>query len=218
MAGTDFYLFGSPAGSSLHTELEALVHAGLTPYQSLAATTTVPAKFLGRARTSGSIAVGKVADLLVLDANPLDDIRNTRRIQGVVVRGRWTSKGSLDSASSVLERRLAPAHRLIDDLWKNGARASALEPGAQAIGVSASALAQIVRGLVTAHRAADAVAVSALLTTRYAQSADSWVQAADARLANADTTGALAAYDHALFLDPGNVAAQSRISTLRERK
>jgi hypothetical protein len=82
-------------GWSLHDELELLVGAGLTPYEALRAATANAGEFLARhfhAGASGTITPGARADLVLLDANPLVDIRNTRRIQGVVVRGEWVAR------------------------------------------------------------------------------------------------------------------------------
>ena len=76
-------------GPAVHEELRLFVEAGLAPHAALAAATREPARFLGRLEHSGTIEVGKVADLVLLDANPLEDIRNTERIVGVVVRGAY---------------------------------------------------------------------------------------------------------------------------------
>src|SRR5579871_4203143 len=87
LAGTDSaapYVF---PGSSLHEELALLVKAGLTPMEALQAATRNPAEFLGQLDSQGTIAVGKDADLLLLDANPLADIHNTEKIRAVVLRG-----------------------------------------------------------------------------------------------------------------------------------
>jgi imidazolonepropionase-like amidohydrolase len=70
----------------LHDELAHLVDAGATPRQALYAATVEPAKFLGN--DAGAVQPRKIADLVVLDADPLTDIRNTRRIHTVVTRGR----------------------------------------------------------------------------------------------------------------------------------
>lgn len=89
LAGTDAanpYVF---PGFSLHHELVLLVEAGLTPLQALRTATSNPAKFLGMSDEVGTIEKGKLADLILLDANPLDDIRNTQRIYGVVANGRY---------------------------------------------------------------------------------------------------------------------------------
>jgi hypothetical protein len=75
-------------GLSLHRELVRLIEAGLTPLEALRAATLYPARVLGLTDSLGSIEVGKLADLVLLDANPLEDISNTRRIRAVVANGR----------------------------------------------------------------------------------------------------------------------------------
>jgi imidazolonepropionase-like amidohydrolase len=81
-------------GFSAHRELDALVAAGLTPYQALHTGTASVATFLGS--NGGIIAVGKDADLILLDANPLEDIGNSERIHGVLLRGVWLSRIELN--------------------------------------------------------------------------------------------------------------------------
>ena len=88
LAGTDAGNKGSEPGDSLHRELELLVEAGLTPMEALQSATRNAAAYLGKQKEWGTIEKGRVADLVLLDANPLEDIRNTRRIAAVVVRGR----------------------------------------------------------------------------------------------------------------------------------
>ena len=73
---------------SLHEELVALVSVGMTPMATLQSATRSPAEFLGRSRTDGTVEVGKNANLTVLDANPLVDIANTRRVAAVVLAGK----------------------------------------------------------------------------------------------------------------------------------
>jgi imidazolonepropionase-like amidohydrolase len=89
MAGSDTpeWFFGY--GWTLHRELESLVVAGLTPFQALAAATRNPAEFLRATREWGTIEPGKRADLVLLEGNPLEDIRNTSRVEAVAVGGRW---------------------------------------------------------------------------------------------------------------------------------
>ncbi len=97
LAGTDtaagVHVF---PGFSLHEELGLFVQAGLTPLQALQTATLNPARFLGRLADMGSVTAGKLADLVLLDANPLDDIGNTRRIRGVVLAGRYFDRAALD--------------------------------------------------------------------------------------------------------------------------
>jgi len=97
LAGTDT---GNPfcfPGFSLHDELALLVKAGLTPTESLRAATLNPAKFFGLDQTLGTIEQGKLADLVLLDANPLEDIRNTQRIDAVIMNGRFYDRKALDN-------------------------------------------------------------------------------------------------------------------------
>jgi hypothetical protein len=88
LAGTDSPEPYVPPGASLHQELERLVESGLTPAAALAAATLQNARALRQESNLGSVAAGKLADLVVLDANPVDDIRNTRKIRWVVRGGR----------------------------------------------------------------------------------------------------------------------------------
>jgi hypothetical protein len=83
-------------GFGLHDELELLVQAGLTPLQALQSATLNPARFLGRIDDLGTVAMGKLADLLVLESNPLEDITSTRRIRAVVADGRLYRRDELD--------------------------------------------------------------------------------------------------------------------------
>jgi imidazolonepropionase-like amidohydrolase len=97
MAGTDsapgVYIM---PGFSLHDELANFVEAGFTPMESLQTATSNPAKFLGMQASMGSIESGKSADLVLLTANPLDNIRNTQKISLVFARGRLFDRGALD--------------------------------------------------------------------------------------------------------------------------
>ncbi len=109
MAGTDTTAPFIFPGSSLHEELALLVQAGLTPMQALQAATKLPAEFLGKQQTQGTIQNGKIADLLLLDANPLDDIHNTQQIRAVVLRGRLLGRSFLDELLTK-EEKFARAH------------------------------------------------------------------------------------------------------------
>jgi imidazolonepropionase-like amidohydrolase len=97
LAGTDTGDPWSYPGAELHQELEMLVKAGLTPAQALRTATINPAKFLDAEDSFGTVQVGKLGDLVLLDANPLDDIRNTRRIEGVFLEGEWLSKQRIEA-------------------------------------------------------------------------------------------------------------------------
>lgn len=96
LAGTDTAAPNVLPGFSLHEDLAYLVQAGLTPMQALQTATKNPAEFLGRSSSQGTIERGKAADLLLLDANPLDDIHNTQKIHAVILRGRLLDRRALD--------------------------------------------------------------------------------------------------------------------------
>jgi imidazolonepropionase-like amidohydrolase len=104
LAGTDtpsgVYVF---PGFSLHEELQRFVAAGFTPMEALQTATLNPAKFLGIDDRLGTIEKGKLADLVLLDANPLDDIRNTQKIAAVIVNGRYLSRADLDKMLAGVE-------------------------------------------------------------------------------------------------------------------
>jgi hypothetical protein len=94
MTGTDLsgaYVF---AGFSVHHEMELLVQAGFSPYEALQAATRNPALFLGE-RAWGTVQKGKLANLVLLSADPLVDIRNTQKIDGVVLNGRYLPQSEL---------------------------------------------------------------------------------------------------------------------------
>jgi len=104
LAGTDT----APAiyvlpGFSLHDELANFVEAGFSPMDALQTATSNPAKFFGTESTSGSIEPGKVADVVLLNANPLADIRNTRKIEAVIASGRLYDRAALDLLLSQAE-------------------------------------------------------------------------------------------------------------------
>jgi imidazolonepropionase-like amidohydrolase len=97
MAGTDtaagVHIF---PGFSLHQELVLFQKAGLTPMQALQTATLNPARFIGRTAEMGTVERGKLADLVILDADPLKDIANTQKIRGVVLAGRYFDRAALD--------------------------------------------------------------------------------------------------------------------------
>lgn len=109
LAGTDFdnhYLY---PGFSLHDEMSLFVEAGFSPLEALQTATINPAKFLGATDSLGAIEKGKIADMVLLDANPLTDIRNTQQINAVFVNGKYLSKEALkamlDNAAAFVNKK-----------------------------------------------------------------------------------------------------------------
>lgn len=96
LAGTDSTLPFVYPGFSVHDELGLFVKAGLSPFQALQTATLNPAMFLGLERSLGTVQTGKIANLVLLDANPLEEIGNTQRIYAVVLRGRVFTRSDLD--------------------------------------------------------------------------------------------------------------------------
>ncbi len=105
MAGTDTPIFFLTPGYSLHEELALLVKSGLTPMQALDAATVQPAAYFKMDDKIGTIEEGKIADLILLNANPLKDIRNTTQIESVIKDGKLHDRKVLDSLKSKLEQQ-----------------------------------------------------------------------------------------------------------------
>jgi imidazolonepropionase-like amidohydrolase len=105
VAGTDAGTSGVVPGFSLHDELELLAGTGMTPEAVLRAATVLPAQWLGVSSDRGTIEIGKRADVILLEANPLVDVRATRQIAGVIVNGRWASRALLDAKMADLAAR-----------------------------------------------------------------------------------------------------------------
>ena len=97
LLGTDTPQHFMVAGAASHEELGELVAAGLTPFEALCAATRNAAEYLGGAEDWGTVAVGKQADLLLVDGDPLRDVANARKIAGVLLRGRWLPRSMLDA-------------------------------------------------------------------------------------------------------------------------
>ena len=108
MLGTDAGDSFVVPGASVHDELAELVKAGLSPAEALSAATLSGATFLGRTAEFGTVQAGRAADLVLLDANPLDNIANSRRIRTVIRGGRVFERASLDSMLSSVEVAIRP--------------------------------------------------------------------------------------------------------------
>ena len=104
LAGTDTApgVYVMP-GFSLHDELANFVEAGFRPMEALQTATSNPARFLGMEGELGSVEAGKLADLVLLDANPAEDIRNTRKIKAVFLKGQMLDRARLDQILANVE-------------------------------------------------------------------------------------------------------------------
>ncbi|HYZ86274.1 MAG TPA: amidohydrolase family protein [Bryobacteraceae bacterium] len=104
--GTDSPQLFSVPGFSIHREMDAMKRAGLTNYQILASATRSPAEYY-KTRDFGTVAPGRRADLLLLDANPLQDLANTQKVAGVMVRGQWIPKEQIQTKLADMAKRNA---------------------------------------------------------------------------------------------------------------
>jgi len=114
----------SVPGFSLRNETQEMVKAGMTPAQVIEAGTIAPARYFGIDREAGTVAVGKRADLILVDGNPLQDVANIFRSSGVMVNGRWLPRAELDAMLADIER--ANRWPEVKDLPVSAAEAAAL--------------------------------------------------------------------------------------------
>ena len=130
LAGTDAGFLNSfnYPGVGLHDEMQRFVESGLTPLQTLQAATINGARFLGQDKEHGSLAAGKAADIVLLDADPLRDIGATRKIDTFVLRGQVHDRAALDAMLAQVRGEVA-AQRAADEAAK-AADAAKAEPAA----------------------------------------------------------------------------------------
>jgi len=125
MAGTDATEVGPVAGFGLHHELQEFVRDGLTPYQALETATTHPVAYLRQGTEFGTVERGKRADLVLLDANPLDNIANTQKIAGVMVRGRWLDAQQLSAGLHAVPEKYLRELQEMESMWRHDAAKTA---------------------------------------------------------------------------------------------
>jgi len=119
MAGSNAYGNNLLAGKSLHSELIDMVDGGLTPLQALQSATYNPAVFAGESENYGSIRIGKQADLVLLNANPLNNINALDDIEAVITQERYIDREELDKLLTYTEKQAKNWHQNIKLFWEN---------------------------------------------------------------------------------------------------
>ena len=215
MTGTDAEFLGAQPGFGLHTELEMFVDLGMSPLEALRAATSTPAQVLRIADSVGTIAPGKVADLVLLEADPLRDIRNTRRIAGVFRAGRWLPQTALAAMLDSLARSYAPVQEALSafmqTLETRGA-AAAMEAYRQRPAEERRQIAKPVENVINAYgyrvlgenRTKDAIAIFLLNTEAFPGEYNTWDSLAEAYLTDGQRDLAIKYYRKVLELRPGD--------------
>ena len=213
LAGTDTANPFCFPGFSLHDELGLLVKAGLSPLQALQAATLNPARFLGKEKDLGTIEKGKLADLVLLEGNPLDDIGNTTRIASVVYGGQFFSRASLDAMLAKVEALAgrkpigsvlfkAIQEKDVDAAIKQYRELKATEP--DAYDFSEDEFIGLGYGLLRMKKVPDAIEIFKLSVEVYPQSYNTYDSLAEAYVDHGDKELAIKYYQKSIEINPGN--------------
>ena len=224
LAGTDTLNPFCFPGFSLHDELGLLVQAGLSSMEALQAATLNPARFLGREKDLGTVEAGKFADLVLLDANPLDDIGNTKKIEAVFYRGQYFPRASLDQMLTqvkALASMKSVAEAMMRTIQEKDAAAAvnqyrdlkATQPNAYDF--SENELVGLGYQLIEMKRLKDAIEIFKLSVQVYPQSYNTYDSLAEAYMDNGDTDLAIQNYQKSLQLNPGNTNAIEKLKKLK---
>jgi tetratricopeptide (TPR) repeat protein len=223
LAGTDVLNPFAFPGFSLHDELDLFVQSGFTPAEALRTATINPARFLHDEAANGSVAVGKNADLVLLDGNPIDNIRNTQRIAAVVVRGRYLDRAALDAMLATAEQTAnlqSIGNALMPVIQKEGVDAAIAryrdlkaQPAAS-YDFGESELNDLGYALLRMKKIDEAVKILELNAEAYPRSANVYDSLGEAYAAQGNREKAIASYKKSLELDPGNFNAVAQLKKL----
>lgn len=223
LAGTDTlnpYCF---PGFSLHDEMGLLVKAGLSPMEALQAATLNPARFMSKDKDFGTVETGKLADLVLLDANPLNDIANTKRIDAVVLGGKFYPRASLNGMLAKVEAlasRKSIAEALLKTIQEQNVEAAikqyhelkATEPTAYDFGEDE--LIGLGYQLLERKKFKDAIRVFELNVEAYPSSYNAYDSLGEAYMDNGDKDLAIKNYKKSLALNQANENAKKMLKQL----
>lgn len=220
LAGTDTTNPFCIPGFSLHDELSLMVKAGLSPLEALQTATRNPARFLHREDDFGTVEKGKVADLVLLDADPLQDIANTTRISAVIYGGRIFDRATLDQMLAEVEALAALGDTLRKTAEEKGAAAAvqqyrALKKAQSSVyAYTESDLVELGYLLLRGHKVTDAIEIFKLSVEEYPKSFNTWDSLAEAYMDHGDKSLAIADYKKSLELNPKNTNATEKLREL----
>jgi tetratricopeptide (TPR) repeat protein len=226
IAGTDVanpYCF---PGFSLHNELSLFVQAGLTPLEALQTATYNAAEFLGQLDSLGTVEAGKIADLVLLDANPLEDISNTRKISAVVVGGKYYPRASLDEMLERIETLAAQksiAEALLQiinekDLQSAIAQYHDLKTNQFSLyDFRESELNNLGYQLLRMNKIPEAIEIFKLNAEAYPQSSNVYDSLGEAYMLSGDKEQAVKNYEKSLELSPKNANAVEMLKKLKTK-
>jgi imidazolonepropionase-like amidohydrolase len=223
MTGTDSEFLGAQPGYGLHTELGIFVGLGMTPIDALKAATITPARVMGLADSVGTIEAGKVADLVLLDADPLADIGNSRQVAGVFTAGRYLSRDQMRAKLDSLTRSYAPVQQdlaaFMAALEQRGAVAAMT---AYRNSANRAAIAKPVERVINTYgyqllgeqRTGEAIDVFKLNTETFPDEYNTWDSLAEAYMTAGDRDRAIRYYRKVLEMNPGDGNATAMLRRL----
>ncbi|HEY7683236.1 MAG TPA: amidohydrolase family protein [Gemmatimonadales bacterium] len=226
MAGTDSEFLSAQPGYGLHTELGIFVGLGMTPLDALKAATITSARVMGIADSVGTIEVGRVADLVLLYADPLADIGNTRQVAGVFTAGRYISRERLQVKLDSLRRSYAPVQRslatFMDALERRGAAAAITtyrdSPHRATI---AKPVERVINSygyrLLGEKKVQEAIDVFKLNTETFPHEYNTWDSLAEAYMTAGENDLAIRYYHKVLEMNPGDGNATEMLRRLGEK-
>jgi imidazolonepropionase-like amidohydrolase len=223
LAGTDT---GNPhciAGFTLHDELQLLVRAGLTPLESIQAATVNPARFINNETDFGVLKPGKLANMVLVDANPLDNIANTKKIAAVILDGQYLDRAALDRMLSNVEaiaNRAPIGDVLAATIQQRNAHAAveqyrklaATQPNSYDF--SEDELVGLGYQLLHKKQVTDAIEIFKLSVEAYPRSYNTYDSLAEAYMDHGDRDLAIQNYRKSLDLNPTNTNATKMLQKL----
>ena len=223
MTGTDSEFLGAQPGFGVHTELELFVALGMQPQDALRAATSTPAQVMQIADSVGSIQAGQIADLVLLDADPLTDIRNTRRISGVFRAGRWLPRSELDMMLDSLARSHAPVQAALSTFMQAlEARGAAAALSIYRTSAEREKIAKPVERVINSYgyralrerRVKEAIEIFRANTEVFPNEYNTWDSLAEAYLEDGQKDLAIRYYRKVLELRPGDENATRMLKQL----